>query len=98
MVAGTTFTVTVALPVAPSVSVKVAVIVCVPVLRRVVEKLGLVPIGPSRLEIQRSVAPTLPSVASSAVAPKGTLVPAKTRVPVGGAVIETTGAVGVMVT
>ena len=82
----------------PPVSFDTAMIVCVPVLRRVVEKLGPVPIGPSRLEIQRSVAPTLPSVASIAVAPKGTLVPAKTRVPVGGAVIETTGAVGVMVT
>src|SRR2546425_7566081 len=91
-------TVVCARPRRPPVSAAIAVIVCVPALRRVVEKVGPVPIGPSRLEIQRSVEPTLPSVASMAVAVKVTLVPAKMRVPCGGAVIVTTGGVGVIVT
>src|SRR5438128_10187041 len=91
-------TVVCARPRRPPVSAAIAVIVCVPALRRVVEKVGPVPIGPSRLEIQRSVEPTLPSVASIAVAAKATSVPANTRVPAGGALIVTTGGVGVMIT
>ena len=73
-------------------------IVCVPTERWLVEKLGPLPIVPSRSDVQRRADVRFPSVTSLAVPLKVTVVPAKTRVPAGGDVIVTTGAEGAMIT
>src|SRR5205823_12837055 len=95
---GRTTTVRSACPTRPPASIAAAVTVCVPTERRVVAKLPPRPMAPSRSDVQRSVEVRLPSVASVAVPLKATLVPAKTRVPAGGAAIVTTGGLGVIVT
>ena len=56
--------------------------------------LAPVPMGPSRLDVHPSPVETSPSVASSALPAKVTLVPWKIVVPEGGAVIVTSGGVG----
>src|SRR5438445_10851151 len=91
MVAGTTFTVTLALPVAPSRSVTVAVSVCVPAESEGHTTVGPVPSAPSRLEVHRMLAPRSPFSGSRAVAPSTTGLPARRVVPAAGARVATTG-------
>ena len=71
---GLTTTVIVTVPVRPAVSVALAVIVWVPLLR-VLEKLPPVPIWPSMLEVQTSLAVISPSRESRAEPVKLTGVP-----------------------
>src|SRR5205814_4005817 len=67
-------------PTRPPRSLADAVIVWTPAERREVAKLGPEPIRPSRSDIQRRFAESVPSVASIAVPAKLTLAPWKTRV------------------
>jgi hypothetical protein len=64
-----------AVPCRPPASVASAVTTCRPTLNPAVVKLGPVPMSPSTSEVQRRLAATLPSVASTALPVKVTVAP-----------------------
>jgi len=81
----------VSVPILPLLSVTEAVIVCVPTLKELLEKLPPEPIGPLMLELHDSFPVRTPSSGSVADPVKPTGSPAVKDEPSGGAVMETTG-------
>ena len=82
-----------ACPVALAVSVAVAVIVCVPTLKELVEKLPPVPIRPLMLEVQTRLEVRIPSSASVALPVNEIEEPELKLEPLAGVEMVTSGAV-----